>query len=370
MIDIVCSTLLLIAQCARRCRSHGLLALAIVVSILPISTAQAAQVDVSLNLFYNNTSDPTSGGIWTLSAKTDEFGLNSLDVYLQGIVGGDSNVLLRAPTGAVNGTEPAGFFKVASTNPGYTNIAVIQIPSRDGQGEERVFYGVGSIIDPDGGAPNYPGQPAGTTSIGPLLTTLTNVQRGVWGNGDDLGSSAWDHAAVLLAGTFLPGSTPTFFSSESISPTATVYLDTGTLTVAGATSDPNATTVTTLIRSDLEFRGDYNLDGIVDAADYVVWRNTTGTSVEPFTGADGNGDGLVNVLDYTVWKNFFGMTNPATGGLLSPATTVPEPNTALFATFLAGLATAALRRRAKSSSGESRGRQRIFEKMNNPGETA
>ena len=37
--------------------------------------------------------------------------------------------------------------------------------------------------------------------------------------------------------------------------------------------------------------GDYNLNGTVDAADYVVWRKTLGTSVAPpFSGADGDGD--------------------------------------------------------------------------------
>src|SRR5690606_31061201 len=157
-----------LADCARSRRPYGLFALAFVVSMIPFSASQAVQVDVSLNLFYNDTADPTSGGIWTLSAKTDEFGLNSLDVYVQGIVGQDPNVLLRAPTGAVNGAEPAGFHKFVSTQPAFTNLGVIQIPSRDGVGDDRVFYGVGSIIDPEGGAPNFPGQPAGTTSIGPV----------------------------------------------------------------------------------------------------------------------------------------------------------------------------------------------------------
>jgi hypothetical protein len=370
VIDIARSMLPRIANCARSCRYHGLLALAFVASMIPFSAAQGVQVDVSLNLFYNNTADPTSGGIWTLSAKTDEFGLNNLDVYVQGIVGDGSNVILRAPTGAVNGTQPAGFFKAVSTNPGYTNLAVLQIPTRDGMGEEGVFYGVGSIIDPEGAAPNFPGQPAGTTSIGPQMTTLTNVQRGVWGNGDELGDTEWDHAAVLLAGTFLPGSSPTFFSSATVKPSATVYLDTGSLTVAGATSNPAETVVTTIIRSDLEFRGDYNVDGVVDAADYLVWRNTTGTTVQPLSGADGNGDGMINVLDYIVWKNFFGMTAPTPGGLIAPATTVPEPSAALFATFAVVMSSAALRIRFKPKNGESRGQRRNFEKMYNPGETA
>ena len=37
--------------------------------------------------------------------------------------------------------------------------------------------------------------------------------------------------------------------------------------------------------------GDYNLNGVVNAADYVMWRKFLSTSVAPpFTGADGDGD--------------------------------------------------------------------------------
>src|SRR5262249_33997718 len=52
--------------------------------------------------------------------------------------------------------------------------------------------------------------------------------------------------------------------------------------------------------------GDYNVDGVVDAADYGVWRNATETDVAPGSGADGNGDGQVDALDYKVWKSNFG----------------------------------------------------------------
>jgi hypothetical protein len=54
--------------------------------------------------------------------------------------------------------------------------------------------------------------------------------------------------------------------------------------------------------------GDYNRNGTVDAADYVVWRNTLGSALPPFSGADGNGDGLVSASDYNVWRANFGRT--------------------------------------------------------------
>jgi hypothetical protein len=60
--------------------------------------------------------------------------------------------------------------------------------------------------------------------------------------------------------------------------------------------------------------GDYNLDGRVNAADYVLWRNTEGDSVTPFAGADGDGDGMVGDGDYVVWRDNFGNTLPPGAG--------------------------------------------------------
>jgi hypothetical protein len=65
--------------------------------------------------------------------------------------------------------------------------------------------------------------------------------------------------------------------------------------------------------------GDYNGNGIVDAADYPVWRKTVGTS---WLIADGFDDGQVNERDYFVWWNRFGEPNAGS----SPSNAlVPEP---------------------------------------------
>ena len=47
--------------------------------------------------------------------------------------------------------------------------------------------------------------------------------------------------------------------------------------------------------------GDYNHNGIVDAADYTVWRDSSATSGSGLA-ADGNGDGMVTQLDYDIWS--------------------------------------------------------------------
>lgn len=58
--------------------------------------------------------------------------------------------------------------------------------------------------------------------------------------------------------------------------------------------------------------GDYNANGVVDAADYSVWRDTLGSTTA--LDADGNGDQVVNELDYDVWRSRMGQTYSGMGG--------------------------------------------------------
>jgi predicted outer membrane repeat protein len=52
--------------------------------------------------------------------------------------------------------------------------------------------------------------------------------------------------------------------------------------------------------------GDYNNDGIVNAADYTVWRDSLGGTVTPYSVGDGNGDGVVDQDDYYIWAENYG----------------------------------------------------------------
>jgi phospholipase/lecithinase/hemolysin len=54
-----------------------------------------------------------------------------------------------------------------------------------------------------------------------------------------------------------------------------------------------------------EVPGDFNHDLVVDAADYVVWRNTLGRMGAGLA-ADGNGNGTIDFGDYDVWRAHFG----------------------------------------------------------------
>ena len=90
--------------------------------------------------------------------------------------------------------------------------------------------------------------------------------------------------------------------------------------------DPNLTTSFRLTATSL-LRSDFSGNGVVDAADYVLWRKQAGQS-GPSLEADGTGpggiaDGQVNELDYNFWLANFGRSAIASGALLSFG--VPEP---------------------------------------------
>jgi hypothetical protein len=74
--------------------------------------------------------------------------------------------------------------------------------------------------------------------------------------------------------------------------------------------------------------GDYNRDGLVDAADYVVWRRAAGQNVPFYTVADGNGDGMVTSADYDVWRRNFGKAIPGAGS--AAQSSVPEASSLLL----------------------------------------
>ncbi|TWT36983.1 Soluble aldose sugar dehydrogenase YliI precursor [Posidoniimonas corsicana] len=76
--------------------------------------------------------------------------------------------------------------------------------------------------------------------------------------------------------------------------------------------------------------GDYNRDGVVDAADYTLWRDTLGQAGSA-PAADGDGDKVVTLADYDVWRNAYGQSGAA------PTTAAPEPAAALLCLAALGL---------------------------------
>lgn len=67
--------------------------------------------------------------------------------------------------------------------------------------------------------------------------------------------------------------------------------------------------------------GDYNVNGVVDMGDYVVWRKLLGTTNLI---ADGSGNGTVDQDDYLVWRAHFG-ESAVSSSALGSGSSLPMP---------------------------------------------
>jgi len=113
--------------------------------------------------------------------------------------------------------------------------------------------------------------------------------------------------------------------------TSTLGLHTGMLTIASSSQAAE----NSLVQIPISFEviaallaGDFNADGIVDAADYTVWRDGLPLANETVT------PGENTIEDYDVWTANYGATS-------APTVSVPEPSTLLL--LVAGVL--AIRRR-------------------------
>ncbi len=78
---------------------------------------------------------------------------------------------------------------------------------------------------------------------------------------------------------------------------------------------------------------DFNGDGMVNLADYTVWRDNLGATGVSFAQGDATGDGNVTMADYKQWKAHFGEVVASVSAL--SAATVPEPSTLVVACLAA-----------------------------------
>jgi autotransporter-associated beta strand protein len=71
--------------------------------------------------------------------------------------------------------------------------------------------------------------------------------------------------------------------------------------------------------------GDYNGNGVVDAADYTYWRDRLGQNLTLPQSDPNDTDGVVTTAEYNFWKSRFGATSGSASSSLSGNQAVPEP---------------------------------------------
>lgn len=98
------------------------------------------------------------------------------------------------------------------------------------------------------------------------------------------------------------------------------------------------------IRFTTPVPGDYNVDNVVNAADYTVWRNRLGQNFTLPGEVANTTPGTVTIEDYNEWKARFGNMGSGSGSVGLNASGVPEPATWLLLSLAAATMCCASRR--------------------------
>jgi hypothetical protein len=131
----------------------------------------------------------------------------------------------------------------------------------------------------------------------------------------------------------LAGGAGQAFSAMLNSPVAGNFAATYTLRFSdeNITGAQNNMDITLNLIGNVILAGDFNRDGLVDAADYIVWKKFNNTATTAFALADADGSEFVDADDLAWWRTNFGRSASG-GGSGSPQ--VPEPVTAPLTAIL------------------------------------
>lgn len=112
-------------------------------------------------------------------------------------------------------------------------------------------------------------------------------------------------------------------------------------------TNPDQTSPGSIITITLTpINGDFNADGLVNAADFTVARDLLGiTTVAPFAGGDGDGDQLVTAADIAIFAERFGETEGPSSAASTALSTLGVPEPTSGALLLLGMLVGNSRRR-------------------------
>jgi hypothetical protein len=149
------------------------------------------------------------------------------------------------------------------------------------------------------------------------------------------GTFNFTNAGGLAAGTY------TLINYDGVLGGSFANLDLGLTQPAGFTftlvDNVDNTSIDVLVAGAAGLPGDYNNNGTVDSADYVLWRKGGPLQNDPTPAT-------VDASDYDFWRAHFGNTAPGSGSSLGGGAAVPEPSTlALAVLAIMGLANSSRR---------------------------
>jgi autotransporter-associated beta strand protein len=264
----------------------------------------------------------TFSGAWSLNT-----GISTLDVRagtvatISGIISGTSTSTLTK-----GGTTGTGTLKISGANTygGGTNVSIgtLELLSSSatlGTGNVAAT-GAGTTLAIDSGVTDAIGN-AATLSLS--NSAIMNLGTGV---NERVGFLSLDTA-------FQPNTTYGSSQSNAVVKLDQYFSGTGILTVGPSI-----------------LAGDYNNDGIVDSADYVVWRANVG---QPSQSLPNDTTGvLIGTAQYNLWRSNFGSTTavPGSGSTLSGGAT-PEPTS--IGLLAIGLAALTAKKRVRGMNGLS-----------------
>ncbi len=254
-------------------------------------------VDVLVNQFRHYPSPP-SGDLVLFDFESGDQGWGSF-----GAIGTDSGLL---PTGGSNGQ---GRFHSANFGLPDTDFGIVDV-SPSGQ-DLSPFAGLAI----DARFTDVVGQPDFVGSK--LLNVAIQKSTGEEFFAPAVGMTDTYRTFELAFSDFQSGST-------GLSPTPTDLSDS---TIKLIVFNANGTGVGVLGYDEVTgvgsftLDGDYNTDGVVDAADYAVWRDSVGSTTRLY--ADGDFSGVIDAADYNVWASNF-------GGAKATIASAPEPSAAVL----------------------------------------
>ncbi|MFO0790996.1 MAG: LamG-like jellyroll fold domain-containing protein [Pirellulales bacterium] len=136
-------------------------------------------------------------------------------------------------------------------------------------------------------------------------------------------STAGESALVYMWSSVGTSPGPVTFSANGTNAaknTTASFVQPGVYQIEVTIANPIAglTTTSSMILNVTVLPGDYSNNGIVDAADFVIWRKNIGSMILVNRGGDITGP--VGQPDYDVWRSNFGATRPAVA-----ATSITDP---------------------------------------------